>query len=334
MANARSFANQGLYLQREATPGTPVTNAMKRYLGINVSNMGWDIQSETFTPAGSKVATAEIETSRLGSMTVEARHDYNGLMPLLAGVFGAPTTTPVAGATDAYEHVFEIKAYEADELAAFTALFGDTTQAVQASNVVFHGMSFGVTRTGLSLSTTALLRAPETGATVPTTGLTTVPMIPTRASTYCAYLDDAWDDLGTSKLLSLYSSDLSFGDKYSADWVIDCDLDSFSELIENSDVQMTQNLTLGFDSTAVAQIADAQNGEFKFVRLEATGPEIEDTGENHMLTIDTSVKLTPGNITESDVSPATVLNFNGRLMVDPVSGNVARVTLVNGIASL
>ena len=333
MANARSFANQGLYLQREATPGTPATDAMKRYLGINVSSMGWDIQSEYFTPAGSKVAAAEIETSRLGSMAVEARHDYNGLMPLLAGVFGAPETTP-GTETGTYEHVFAIKAYEADELAAFTAMFGDTTQAVQASNVVFHGMSFGVTRTGLSLSTTALLRAPETGATVPTTGLTTVPMIPTRASTYCAYLDDTWDDLGTSKLLSLYSSDLSFGDKYSADWVIDCDLDSFSELIENSDVQMTQNLTLGFDATAVAQIADAQNGEFKFVRLEATGPEIGETTENHMLTIDTCVKLTPGNITTSSVSPATVLDFNGRLMVDPVSGNVARVTLVNGIASL
>ena len=334
MANARSFANQGIYLQRETVPGTPLVNAMNRYLGINVSSMGWDIQSEAFTPAGSKVATAEIETSRLGTMAVEARHDYNGLMPLLAGVFGAPTTTPVVGSTGAYEHVFAIKPYAADTLAAFTAIFGDTTQAVQASNVVFHGMSFGVTRTGLSLSTTALLRAPSTGAPVPTTGLTVVPMIPPRASTYCAYLDPTWATLGTSKLLSLYSSDLSFGDKYSPDWVVDCALDSFSELIENSDVTMTQNLTLGFDATAVSQITDAQDGKFKFVRLEATGPEIGTSTEDHKLTIDTCVKLTPGNITQSSVSPAVVLDFTGRLMVDPVSGNVAQVTLVNGIASL
>lgn len=333
MANARSFVNQGLYLQRETTPGTPATDAMKRYLGIRTTSIGWDIQKTAFTPAGSKVPAGEVVESELGTMAVEAAQDYNGLMPLLAGVFGAPETTP-GTEPGTYSHVFSIRPYEADELAAFTSIFGDSTQAVQATNTVFHGMTFGVTRTGLNLTTTALLRAPETGASVPTTGVEDIAMVPTRASTYCAYLDSTWDDLGTSKLMSLYGSDLSFGDKYAADWVVDCDLPSFSQLIENENVDMTQALTLGFDSTAVAQIEDAQNGEFKFVRLEATGPEIGDTGENHLLTIDTCVALTPNNIQRSQVSPATVIDFNGRLMVDPVSGHVAQVTLVNGIESL
>lgn len=332
MANARSFANQGLYLQRETIPGTAATNAMRRYLGLRVSSMGWDHQREAFTASGTKVPSGEIVSSSMGRINVEAPQDYNGLMPLLAGVFGAPETTAVSDGV--YKHVFRIDPYNADELAAFTAIFGDATQALQATNTVFHGMTLGVSRTDLSLSTSALLRAPEAGATVPTSGVTDVAMVPTRASTYCAYLDTTWAALGTSKLLSLYDMQLTFGDKYGPDWVIDCALESFSQLLENEDVEMRQTLTLGFDSTAVAQINDAQNGALKFARVESTGPEIADTSEHHKLTIDTAVGLTPVEVKRSSVSPATVIDMDGRLMIDPVSGNVAEVTLINGLETL
>lgn len=330
MANARSIVNQGLYLQSETTPGTAVTDAMRRYMSMR-GNVGWDIQKEYFQAAGYKVTTAENVLTELGTMDLEVIQDYNAFLPLLSGFFGKPATTEVEPGV--YQHVFTLNAREADDLSTYTAVWGDATQALIATAVAFHGLGLSVQRTSLNLTANAILRKPVSG-NVPTTGVTEVPMVPVRASTYCAYLDETWANLGTTKLLNLYSTELNFSDKLAPDWVVDCGLESYSELLENDNIEIRQPVTLGFDATAQSQIDDALDGRMKFMRIEATGPEIDDTEEHYSLSIDTAVVLNPQNTGRSPVSPAVVVNFDGRVMVDPVSGNTAQVTLVNSLPSL
>lgn len=329
---ARSIVNQGLYMQLESTPGTAATDAMRRYLSLR-GNVGWDVQKERMTASGFRAATAENTLTEMGTIDLTATQDYNGFMPLLAGALGMPTTTELDDGV--YEHVFLLvgDATQAIDVASHTVMWGDTEQALQAVNSVFHGLSIGVQRTSLSVSANGILNMP-TSATLPTTGVENVPMMPVRASTYCAYLDDAWADLGTTKLLNLYSADVQFGDRFAPDWIVDCDLPGHAGLLEAEGVTSTVSASLGFDAAAQAQIDAAQNGELKFLRLEATGPEIEGTTENHMMSIDTAVSLAPQSTGQSSVSPAVVVNFDGEMMVDPTSGNVARVTLVNGLETL
>lgn len=328
---ARSIVNQGLYLQAETTPGTPATNDMRRYMSMK-GNIGWDISKEYFTAAGYKVNTAENILTELGTMDLEVIQDYNAMLPLLSGVLGKPLTTELEVGV-AYQHVFNLNARAADALATYTAIWGDPVLALMATAVAFHGMTLSVQRTQLNLSANAILRKPVSG-TVPSTGVTEVPMVPLRASTYCAYLDTAWADLGTSKLLNLYSQDLTFSDKLAPDWVVDCGLESYSELLENENIEIRQQMVLGFDATAQAQVNDALDGKMKFVRIEANGPEIEGSTENYKLSVDTAVILNPQGTGKSPVSPAVVVNFDGRVMVDPDSGNTVQVTLVNGLATL
>lgn len=336
MANARSIVNQNLYLQRETTPGTAATSSMRRYLGMRATNVGWEIQRERFKAAGFKIDTGHNTTTEMGAMDLEVMQDYNAFMPLLAGVFGEPTTTEVEAGV-AYQHVFRLNPTAADTLATYTAIYGDSVQAIMATYLAFHGMTLGVEPQSLTLTATALLRAPTTGATVPNeASVEDVPMIPVRASTYCAYLDDSWDDLGTTQLLELYSAQLRASDKLVPNWVINCHLDSFSEVLESDTLDWGLDLTLGFDATAVAQIESAKNGELKFVRLESTGPEIDGTEEDnhHKLMVDASVVLTPGRVARYSATPAVVQPFSGHLEVDETSGNVAQVTLINGLATL
>lgn len=328
---ARSIVNQGLYLQAEATPGTAATSAMRRYMSMK-GNVGWDIQKEYFAAAGYKVTTAENVLTELGTMDLEVIQDYNAFLPLLSGFFGKPTTTELEEDV-AYQHVFSLNARAADLLSTYTAIWGDPVQALIATAVAFHGLTLSVQRTSLNLTSNAILRKPVAG-TIPSTGVTEVPMIPVRASTYCAYLDTSWADLGTTKLLNLYSTELNFSDKLAPDWVVDCGLESYSELLENDNIEIRQPVTLGFDATAQSQVDDALDGKMKFMRIEATGPEIEDSGENYGLSVDTAVILNPQSTGRSPVSPAVVVNFDGRVMVDPVSGNTAQVTLVNSLPSL
>lgn len=332
----RSIVNQGLYLQLETTPGTAATNAMKRYLGIR-GNIGWDTQKESFTASGYKFPTAEVVNTEAGTIDLTVVQEYNSFMPLLAGVFGKPTTTQVV-AGEVYQHVFSIDAKKADTLASYTMIWGDATQALQAVYSAFHGLTIGIQKTQLSLSATGILNAP-TSVAIPSSGVTTVPMTPLRAATYCGYIDNSWAALGTTKALNLYNADIQFGDKYTPDWIIDCAVPGHSGLIEAVGVNHTLSLQMGFDAAAATEITNAKNGKLRFVRMEATGPEILDntgttTGENYMMTIDLAASLTPRGTGEASVSPATVVNFDGTLMVDPVTDNVAQVTLINNQASL
>ncbi len=165
---ARSIVNQGLYLQREAVPGQALTTAMRRYLGIRGS-IGWDIERDVERAAGYKASTGETETTRIGTADLEVRQDFNAMLPLMSGVFGAPITVPLtATPTPAYRHIFDINPRRADELATFTAIWGDPVQALQATYMAFHGMTLGVQRDEISLDANAILRAPTTGATIPT----------------------------------------------------------------------------------------------------------------------------------------------------------------------
>lgn len=336
---ARSIVNQGLYLQRETTPGQAIVSAMRRYLGIT-GTVGWEIERELERAAGYKVATGETETTRMGVADLTVRQDFNAMLVLLSGVFGPPVTTltPASGGATpatppAYQHVFEINPRAADPLATFTAMWGDAVQALQATNLAFHGLTLGVQRNELSLESSAILRAPVTGIALPTTGVTEVPMRTARAARYDAFIDNTWAALGTTQMQAFYATEIEYGEKLEPDWVVNSNLDSFSELLEAEEIDYTQSLTVEFDTVGVSQINDALDGKLKFVRLATTGADINGT-DRYSLKVDTAVGLNPTNVTKAPNSPATVVEFEGTLQVDPVSGKTSRVTLVNTLATL
>jgi hypothetical protein len=332
----RSIVNQGLYLQRETTPGTAVTNAMRRYLGIK-GRVGYEVEKERFRASGYKIDTANNVLTEMGTADIEVIQDYNAMLPLLSGAFGAPVTTalplPAVGDVQAYEHVFTLNPRAADARATFTAIWGDASRALQVTNWAFNALTIGVQRNELSLSSSAILRAPTTGATVPTAGVTEVPQIPVRASTCNVYLDTTWANLGTTKLQALYSTEIGFGAKYSPDWVVNSELPSFSELLENGDADFTQSLQVGFDATAQSLIDAALQGGKRFVRVACTGPLIN-SADRYSLRVDTSVDLTPTDVGESVIGNSVAVNFDGTLEVDATSGQVARARLVNALSGL
>lgn len=331
VTNARGWVNQGFLIQRETTPGVAAINAMKRYLGLRVTSFGYDVTKEQHRAAGYKVQTGEDTLTELGAIGLEVRQDFNALLPLLSGAFGLPTTTPVEGATGAFEHVFEIDPRQADLLASYTAMFGDSVLALQATALAFHGLTIGVRRTALNASADAIMRKPKTGIAMPTAGVTEVPYIPVRAQAYDVYMDDTAANWGNTKLLALYATEAQFGAKYTPDWVVNSELDSYSELIENDDINYTQSLTIGFKPDAVALINHSLAGGQKFVRVATEGPPIGASGVNHAFELDTSVVFTPGNVTSGPDAPVTVVEFNGNMQLDATSGSFARARLVNGL---
>ena len=331
---ARSVVNQKLYIQKETTPGTAATDAMKRVHGLRMMP-GYTDEGEAFTAQGYKMATAWTQNSEIGAPTVETIQDFNAATWTLCGGYGAPTTTTPGGATNARQHKYTLSIDAPDPMAAFTAIWGDGTQAVQMTNLVFQSLQIGIQRGGsLSLSTSALSREPTSGATIPSSGVTEVPAQPIGARLWNVYADDTWAALGTTKLLAAYEGNINFGDKYTPDWVINSAVLNFDSLIEAENADRGGDLRLGFDATAIALINTFKANAMKFLRFEATGPIIESTTA-YKLTIDLAIRITQrGEISSAPNSPAVSLPFTFQIMPDETSGKASEATLINTVTAL
>lgn len=164
----RSIATQQFWLQLESVPGTPLVNAMKRYLGLKVMP-GYGIEGESYKASGFKVPTSWVPNSEVGQHSVDTIQEFNALTPILTGGFGKPVSTAVATSVgNATEHVYTLDVDGADTKATFTAIWGDNTQAIQMAHFFFNSLGFTIQRGQLTLTTSAMSYAPTTGATLPT----------------------------------------------------------------------------------------------------------------------------------------------------------------------
>lgn len=329
---ARSIVNQGLYLQKEVTPGTPIVTAMKRVLGLRVMP-AWSTESSPFKASGYKINTSEVVETEVGEPSVEAIQDFNAFLWLLTGGFGAPTASAVVtGGTAAYQHSFEVKPKAADPLAVFTAMWGDSVQAIQMAHFFFNSLGLTISRGDLSIDATAMSYKPATGIAIPTTGVTEVPSIPVASRTWDVYADDTWAALGTTKLLAAYEGTVNYGDKYTPDYVLNSAKPSFDSIVENEDTGYDGSLRIGFDAAAVGLVTTFTNGALKFFRFKSTGPIIEGTTP-YSLSIDFCARIqSPGEI--SGDGSVVSLPFNFNMQADPLSGNASKAVLVNTIAAL
>ena len=331
----RSMVGQQFWLQPEATPATAAVNAMKRYLGLKVMP-GWSNETQQFKASGYKVNTSNQVLSEQGTHTVETLQDFNSMLPILASVLtydGAtqpdPTNAPLA-----YEHTFHLEAAASDDLQTYTAIWGDATQAIQMLYFLFNSLTFNVQRGSLTLDTSALSYEPTTGATLPSSGTSTIESVPIPARAYDVFIDDAWADLGTTQAAALYEWGFTIGDKRTVDSPINSAITSFESTVENEDIEFSGTIRPGFDADAVSLITDYKAGTEKFIRVAAAGPTIG-TGVTYELEVNQSVEIqSVGEIGTAPNSPVVTLPMNYLLMPDAVSENTLTVRLVNTVATL
>lgn len=330
----RSMIAQGLYLKKESTPGTAETTGMQRFLGLKM-RPGWNVETEQFRAEGYKMVTANQILQETGQHTVEAIQDFNAMTPILASVlsYGGATQPDSINAPDAYEHTFELKPRAEDTLTTFTAIYGDSSQALQMVYLVFNSLTFGVQRGSLTLETSAISKAPTTGASLPLTP-TEVPAVPVPATAYDVYVDDTWSDAGTTQAKAVYDASLTIGDKRVPVAPIDSTVGAFATLLEGEDIDFSGAMTLGFDADAVSMISSFRAGEEKIIHLAAQGPEIA-SGVSYGIEITASVKIgSVGEIGAAPNAPVVSLPFEFFLTPESVSGNVLEVTLTNTVSTL
>lgn len=331
-----SMVNQQLWIQHETTPGTPVTSAMKRYLGLQLTP-GYDVTTEEHMASGYKMPTSSSILNNLGKHTVSTIQDFNVLLPIGACNFGPPVTTKPSGAVNANQHVMTLNAGAADTEVSHTAIWGDASEAVQFPHLLFHSLKLSIQRGKLSLDVDAISDTISTGATLPSTGTTTVPTVPISAIGYDVYMDPSWATLGTTKLLACYEADLDIGDKYIPDSPINSTVGGMAAAVESDKINYTGTLMAAFDANALTMLTDFQARTPLFFRIAVNGPVI-DTGTpniNYLAQFDfCAVIKNPAAFQAAPNSPLRVLEFDLQLIPDPTTGNSVVLTLINTLTGL
>lgn len=161
-----SMMNQRALFQREVTPGTPLTDAMRDVKGLKV-RPAYAVEGERFKASGSKVATVNVINNVSGSPAVEVANDFNAWTYALTGAYGSPTSALRAGAVTAMQHNYAISATAADPRVSFTVMWGDSTAAVQMPYFTFNGFGATLSRMSGSSSAQAFSSEPVTGVSLP-----------------------------------------------------------------------------------------------------------------------------------------------------------------------
>ena len=329
------MARQRFLLQKEATAGVSVTNAMKEYQGLSFS-VGYNDSGDSFRSAGFRGTTARVKTDEYGDHTVDAPQDFNALLPVAASLMGEPTTTQpdAVNAATAYQHVMTLSGSGDLDPVTYTAISGNDDYAFEMNYLVFNTLDFGVQRSSLRFGTSAISRTPTEAATIPASGVTQVSAVPIPSRNYDVFIDDAWADLGTTKYLSAYDAGANIGATWGMDSPINSAIVSFEKLMENLDTDYSGAMSVGLAPANAVLFDSFQNDTQKFVRIAADGPIIGGA-IRYRVQFDFCILVTSrGRVGDAPNSSTKILPFNYELSPDGTTNNLMELTLINTVPTL
>lgn len=215
---------------------------------------------------------------------------------------------------------------------------GDVTLTGGPMNTTPIVITFGGYYAGQNVSAITVDNTGLTGTIALTTttpgadAVSDVPAVPAGAVLGDVYLDTTWAGLGGTQLLHAYNMSYNIGERMGRVRPINKSKSS-DAVIDTADQDHTVAITFGRNAVADAQLTRLRNATRVFPRMQWTHDQLINATNAYRLQLDTTLTYTevgePG-----DVDNASVLEYTGRMTIDPVSGNVLRVALRNAVATL
>ena len=304
----RAEVFEGVQIGVETTPGTAVA-ATKRLSALGIT-AGPELTSSAFMPRGRKLNTLVIPGRRSTTGTLDGRLTYTEIVYPLTSLVGAATITTPAEATDAREWAFDLNPSGPDGFKAYTVEIGSTVRGSRFAHGVITGLTIDMSSEEITLGGDIIGQKWEDGFTL-TGGVTDVPLIPVDPNDLSIYVDETYEDIGTTLMERIFSANCGLTGKYGPIWPINAANDSFATVVELAP-EATLGLTFAADAVGMGFLDVFEEGATRYVRIEANGPEIE-TDQNYLFRMDFAAK-------------AQSMSFEG---VDGVVGAAWSLTLVD-----
>lgn len=313
----------------EATPGTAVA-ATKRLQAVSIEP-GIKAEVQSFRPMGGKFPVLAALGKEWTEAKISGQAVYTDLVYLLASVLAYQAPEQVEpGTGKAYRWAFTPGQSAEDTVKTFTVECGSGVRAGRFAYGLVTALGLKVSRGGVEVSGSMLGQryADNKELTSQATAIEPVPVLPTQVD---VYIDDTAEDLGTTKLLRVPSVEFEISDRFGPLWVLNSENDSWATHVETVP-KATLKLLVEADAAGMALLTAMRAGAKKFVRVQATGAEIE-TGNSYELTLDLC-----GTVTEvgefSDEDGVYAVEWTLSATYDATWGQALTVEVVNELSGL
>lgn len=207
--------------------------------------------------------------------------------------------------------------------------------------IIFQGTLAGINQTQITVDSTSLVGG---GTYVPSTltaggaAVVSVPQSPVSRMHVDIFVDDTFAALGDTKVTQAYAGDFRIGDKVQPFWALNTDYDSFQ-----STVRIAADITASFSTPHNEQSRALYNAvrlnPWKWVRLLATGNEIDVGVNNESIRVDVACKF--GNPEKQEDANGVFgykFNFNSLHNADftseHASGAAYEIEVINSLTTL
>jgi hypothetical protein len=313
----------------ESTPGTSVA-ANKRLRSITLEP-GIQTELNPLRATGGKFPIA----AALGKEWIEADIGgyltYTEIVYLLSSVLVSATPTQISPPTGtAYRWTFTPSHTSEDSIKTFTVENGSSVRAMKWTYGLVSELGITFNRESIELGGTLLGQNLQDGITL-TASPTLVDVVPVVPSQVSVYLDTTASGIGTTQLLRVLTAEFSISDRFSPVWTIDANKQSFAAHVETQ-LSATLDLTLEADAQGMALLSAMRNGDKRFIRIKAVGPNIE-TGNDYTFQLDLCGLVT-GVDNFSDEDGVYAIKWTFSATHDSTFGKALEVQVVNKLSTL
>lgn len=315
----------------ETTPGTSV--AANRALRSIAIEPGAQTKTQLLRNAGGKFPVA----AALGKDWTEADFSgyltYTEIVYLLSSLLKAVTPvqiTPPSGL--AYRWTFAPAQSTPDTVKTYTVESGTSAQAQKFTYGLVSKLTLSIDRDKAALKGSFLGRELVDGITL-TPSPSVIELVPVVPGAVSIYLDNTLAGIGTTKLQRVLSAEFEIGERFSPVWSLDAARASFAAHVEK-ELNATLKLTLAADAAGMAPLAALRAGDKRYIRLLATGPNIE-TGNDYLFQIDMAALVSDvGDFSDEDGVWAIEWTFTATYDADWSGGRALEVKVVNTLSGL
>ena len=318
----------------ETVPGTAVP-ATVRLSGLTLE-LDTELELDRFAPAGNLFDTIAAPRQEWGSGSVSGFPTYTELPYVFSNVFGAAVTTTPTGAVQTRRWFWQPSSNTPWTPRTWTVRRGMAgNSAEQAAYGLMSGVGMSFSRTATpEISGDFFSYALDYTAPIVVTGLAALDVVPILPSQVCVYLDPTFAAIGTTRMTRDFLASFDISGLFGPFWPLDCTIPSFGGAVPlKPDAGAT--LQLGNDAQGRALVPVMRNGTTQYLRIEATGPQI-DAGPpayNHRLQIDAALKVVDAP-TRGDSDGLSTLEWAFGIMDDPAFGGAIAITLDTNVSTL
>lgn len=321
----RAWIYDGIQVGPEVTPGTGVA-AGKKLSSLEITPQS-TVDIEKYRASGFKFPSVQALNREWTEARIRGPITYTEIVYLLCSILKNVTPT---GASAPKTWVFNPSSTAADTVKTFTTEFGSAVRAEKFNYGLVNALTMRFNNNGATLEGTMLGRAMQDGITL-TGAPTLIPLIPVTRPQVTVKLAATQAGLGAASPLTRgFSVEWALTNRFSPIWALTGTVD-WSAHVE-IEPQLQVRLLMEANADGMALRSHMRNGTFRFMRIEAAGPNISGP-DDHQLRIDTALKVM--NVSEPrNQEGVTAIEWTFEAFHDPTWNRATEITVVNEIAAL